>query len=374
MAKEIAVLFGDSHLQTGWRMADSFYALRQIVDYAVAKKVDWVIGAGDLIDKQRNRSAPITYFHQQLDRLADKKIKFGYIQGQHDYDEPPWLSGHRNAIHLNKTEFELGEDFRGYGLDYQPAGKLQEELEALSTTHSVDLLVAHQVWSNWMGDIALPQGDFEQIPLVTNVFTGDLHQSKLEKHKGADGQKMLVCSPGCTYQKAVNEPNQHHFVTFDDDGVMRQHKLKSRKFIDWPVMVTTEDLDAFVAEIESELEAAQQKAENDGLPTELHRPMLRITYAARLQDSVRRVEKVVGDRAILYWKEIPPEEKTTTQVGVKVGKGDAVTPLSELANEVNAEEEPELFQLLQQLLETQTVDQAKQSLAKWRADFLEQGT
>jgi predicted phosphodiesterase len=373
MPQEIAVLFGDAHLQTGWRMQDSFSALEQIVAYAIRKKVEWVIGAGDLIDKQRNRSAPITFFHQQLDRLADKKIKFGYIQGQHDYDEPPWLSGHRNAIHLNRTEFEMG-DFRGYGLDYQPTGKLQEELEALGNTHGVDLLIAHQVWSRWMGDIALPQGDFEQIPLVTNVFTGDLHQFKLERCKGADGQKMTICSPGCTYQKAINEPSEHFFVTFDDDGVMRQHRLKSRPFIDWPVMVTTEDLDKFAAEIGTELEAAQQKSASAGLFEELGRPLLRVTYAAKLTDAVRRVEKIVNGAAILYWKELPPEEKAKAQVDVKIGKGDAVTPLSELANEVNAEEEPELFQLLQQLLETQTVDQAKQSLAKWRTEYLEQGT
>lgn len=347
-------------------MADSFFALEQIIDYAISNRVSWVIGAGDLIDKQRNRSAPITFFHQQLDKLADANIKFGYIQGQHDFDDPPWLSGHRNAHHLHAKPVHIG-DVCVTGLDYQPIGKLQEELANLRQTKP-DMLIAHQVWASWMGDIALPQGDFGQIPVVRSLFTGDLHQQRQENVRGADGQRLAVYSPGCTYQKAINEPSQHFFYVMRSDGTLAMRPLRSRPCIDWSVMVTTEDLDKFVAEVRSELTNAAAKAGR--LPVELTRPLLRVTYSPRLVDTVRRVSRAVEDRAILFWKELQPEERVQKQAAAKLSKGDAVTPLSELPQVVDADADPEVFQLLQSLLETTTPDQAKKRLADWRADYL----
>jgi hypothetical protein len=71
---------------------------------------------------------------------------------------------------------------------------------------------------------------------------------------------------------------------------------------------------------------------------------------------------VVGDRAILYWKETPPESKQPGKVVARPGKEQAVTPLSVLGDEVDKDEEPELFGLCSMLIEAPDHEQA---FASW---------
>jgi hypothetical protein len=376
MPKIRAVLYADGHEQTGDRQIDSFYAFEQIVDFALANNVKRVIGAGDLIDKQRNRSSPIAHMMQQIDRLEHDGIAFLYLQGQHDFDDPPWLSGHRNAQHINGQEFDIpngSEPFRCYGLDWQPHGVLQEKLELIRETDA-QILFAHQVWGDWMGDVAVPQGTFDQIPQVTKLVTGDLHQCRIENSRGADDQKLLVCSPGCTYQKAIDEPSTHYFLTLDSDGKIAKHKLKSRPFLDLAIP-RAEVLDEFAGLIETELAACAGRAAAQNMPDALGVPLLRITYPYELPDTVRRVETIVGNRAILFWHENPPVHKQEEYAAAKKsgGKGTAVTPLTELPSVVDAEKEPDLYTLLHGLLSTKNADQARGVLTQWKASYLEQG-
>jgi len=374
MPKVLAVMFGDSHLQeSAWASSkiqgDSMYSLEQIFSYAIRNKAKAVVGAGDLIDKQRNRAGPINYFHTQIDRLEEAGVPFWFIEGQHDMDDPPWLSGHRWAKHMHKEEVQLG-NFKLYGLNYLAFGELQEALD--NVPDDTDMLVCHQTWGDWMGDIASPQGDFSQVPVVKLLFSGDFHKFVLEKAKGKDGQKIIVCSPGSTCMQEINEPPEKYFIAFMDDGTFQRVKLKTRRMIDWPVMNRPEELNAFPEQIEGELASAAQKAAGLELPDNLTTPLLRVTYSNRLEDAVRRVEKVVAGRAHLFFKELPPEEKLAKMSIAKKEKGEAVTPLTELPKEVDQEKEPDVFSVVQRLLTTaQAGGNPKDELLKWRSEYLE---
>lgn len=361
------LLFADSHARD--RRGDEQFALAQIGKAAKKHKVKRVILAGDGIDKQSNRSRAVTSMFRFIDRLEEAAIEFWFLQGQHDWDEPPWPSAHRWAKHLHKRVVEMGE-LTAYGLDFQPYGKLQEEMAVINDAKlPVNFLIAHQTWGDWMGDIAVPQGEFVQVPgPITHLFTGDLHQKKLEKHKNADGDKMFVCSPGATCAQKIDEPHEHYYVLLGDDGIFRFEKLKSRVFIDWDVMVYLEDQERFMAEIEATLETALQKAVAEDYPEELQKPYLRVTYSHKLPDTVRRVEKAVSGRAILYFKEMPPEEKQASKTKqLKGSKEKAVTPLSVLDQEVDKKEEPEVYELTARLLQSTNYED---EFARWRSEFL----
>lgn len=353
----------DTHLRA--RAGDEEFACVQIVDAAIAAKVKYVMLAGDLLDKQSNRARVVTFLFKQLDRLEEAGIEVWYTQGQHDFDDPPWFSGHRWARHLHKKAPEY-DGVKFYGLDWQPFGKLQEELAEIPD--DVTFLICHQVWANWMGDIAAPQGSFEQIPgHVKYVQSGDLHQWKLEQRKNADGKKMTVLSTGATTQQKIDEPTEHHYALFWPDGRLEKKTLKSRVMLDSSLMTQAADLDLFMAELEPTLAVAAGKAEALELPPGMHRPYLRVNFSRKLGDVVRRVEKAVKDRAVLYFRESIPEEKQAAYKAAKAAKGDAVTPLSVLHEEVDKEEAPAVFELVSRLL---TATDKDMEFAKWRSETL----
>lgn len=249
-----SLLCSDLHLR---RRIDEQYALQQLVQLAIKQKVSKFIAAGDLFDRQMNRAGPVTYFHRELDKLEEAGIEFFYLQGQHCYDDPPWLAGHRHAVHLHYKTIELA-DCTAFGLDFQPFGKLQDELAEIP--ESCDMLIAHQCWGDWMGDIAVPQGEFAQVPgHIKMLYTGDLHQWRLESTRNADGENMVVLSTGAVAKQKVDEPSEHFYAILDGDEIKKK-QLKSRVFIDWPLIVIQEDLTRFMAEFEEALAVAYQKA------------------------------------------------------------------------------------------------------------------
>lgn len=356
--KNRSLLFSDAHLK---RRDDEQFALSCIIKAAIKYGVTKVIAAGDLLDRQINRSDPIAYFYKELDKLEEAGIEFWYLQGQHDSDSPPWLSGHRWAKHLHKQTIELN-GCTVYGLDFQPFGKLQEELNEIP--NNCDMLIAHQCWGDWMGDIAVPQGEFKQIPEhIELLYTGDLHQWRLEE---ANEKKLLVCSTGATTKQKIDEPDEHFYALFSKQNFARRI-LPSRVFIDWPLIVTQEDLTSFMDKIENELLIAYQKAEQLELPEYMSKPLMRVSYSHRIPETVRRINKVVGDRVLLHWKEVAPASITNSKQKEFVKSDNAITPLNMLPNSVNEKDNPEVFELCSRLLQANNF---KEEFQKWWTEQL----
>lgn len=362
------ILFvSDAHSQTGRRGADSRFALRQSLRLAKKNEVDYLFFVGDNADRQKNRSSPIIDLLNVVRdaKLSDQDIDTLFIQGQHDMDDPPWLAS-SGAKHMHKSSIELDGKLI-YGLDFLPAERLQEELKEIPK--DAYMLVCHQVWSEWMGDIASPQGSFADIPHVKQVVTGDLHQTCIETHRNKQGHKMKVVSCGATYQKAINEPSEHCVMLWDSaNGSFEQLPLKSRKFIDWTPLLSQEDLEEFIGQIGPKIK--QTIEECDKYPEDVRKPLLRVTYSHKLENVRRRIRKTIGDSALLYEKEIPPEEKLKKSK-VTGGKQAAVTPLTELPKIVDKAEEPEVFNLLTRLLQAPDKDRQTQELERFQAEFLQ---
>lgn len=353
---------------------DEQYAFEQIVDSAVAGASGLVI-AGDNLDKQSNRSSPVAFFYGQLNRLQEAGVPVWLIEGQHDADTPPWFAGHPWAVSLHKQIVEVGP-FTLYGLNFQPYGKLQEELAEIPT--EVDTLIAHQRWSNWMGEITSPQGDFAQIPgHIQRLYTGDLHQWRLEMHPNADGVEMTCLSTGATTVRKIDEPWEHYSAVLTVGGNIRQKKLKGRVYVDLGVCNRDEDVDRLLGTFEAYLAAALQRGAAMDLPQAMLKPVFRVAYGQAVLDTVRRVDRLVNGRAFIRYKEIPPEAKMTPRpIQVTVGDdgrpvytgGEAVTPLSLLDEELDRNEQPDAYALVSMLLEPG--DQAVR-FAEWKKQYME---
>jgi len=305
MSKDIAVICADTHLAPrAWAgrpiTGDAYYSFQQIVGAACERELDLII-AGDVLDTRQAGPETVSVLLEGLTRLTVLGRRTFAIQGQHDMNALPWtvVGG---AEHLNRVPLTLGgRTF--YGLDYQPAGKLQEELDAIPP--GVDVLVAHQVWEDFMGLRAGPQGAFADVPRVPLMLTGDFHERKIVRTHGKDGQALTVLSPGSTCLQEISEPSVKCYGVLSDDLRVKWLALDTRTVIRWPDILTPEDLEKFLDEIDQDL--GDDAAMASSLPKELRTPLLRVVYTHHQPDVPHRVRRAVGARAHLFFKELAPD-------------------------------------------------------------------
>tara|TARA_R110002020_G_scaffold276042_7_gene491277 strand:- start:1560 stop:2696 length:1137 start_codon:yes stop_codon:yes gene_type:complete len=337
MSKPLALIASDLHLKPKtWRhrpiVGDSYYAWEQIQEEAIQCGVGFVILAGDLLDRQINGSEPIIKLQQGIEKLGENDIKTLFIQGQHEYQEFPWASLSAHAHHLAADGVEIGP-FWVEGIDYQSKETFRRALEECSEMGDQDILVMHQVWLDWMGERALPQGSFQHVrdlaPSLKTLITGDLHESRLEWY---DNKSLQLLSPGSTCMQSVAEPLQKYmyYLSEGDDGLpeFERVELKSRPFVRWEKKLeTSEDVDDVVGKIEDEFARVFDYADANKLPEEICTPIFHFTYSHEVADEVRRIEKLLDDRAHLFWKEMPAvvEDKAhmeTLEMGVSATMAD----------------------------------------------------
>lgn len=363
------LIASDLHLRD--RRGDEYFAWDQVVEQAIARDVSRLIITGDILDKQSNRPRSVAALCRGIEALDQSEIEVCYLSGQHDLDEPAWPSAHPSAVHIHKVSFvsSLGP---AYGLDYQPAGRLQEELAEIPQDRRV--LFCHQGWAAWLNFDGAAQGEFADIPgHIEVVVTGDLHQSKIEQHLNAAGREMMTISPGATTQQKSDEPSEHFCLLVKDDGRITRLPLKSRKFMDWDVIETDDDLAGVLSCAAPALEAAYQQAAAGEYPDYMMKPVVRVTYASTLPETVRRIIAAVGDKAYLVWKELPPEDKRPGGTVVSVpGPGEAVTLQSALPDELDKDKEPAVYGLVERLLTAGP--NAEAELTLWRQEALVEET
>lgn len=356
--EDAAVLCADLHLQERtWVgrgiLGDSQHSLYQVARYAMKHRLP-VIGAGDLIDKNRNTSAPIVAFSEALRWLESVDLPFHYIQGQHEFADTPWLEIGGRSYHMHGKCVEVS-GVPIYGLDYTPAGQLQEALDKIEP--SAQVLIAHQVWGDFMGDIANPQGGFHDVPVVSLMFTGDYHQYESVKTRGKDGQELRVISPGSACMQSIDEPEDKFFFVLKSDLSLRRVRLKTRRKIDAGKITSEDDMGRFLARLDLDLTKAEEYG-NEHLPKELRTPLLRIKYTAHIENAARRIMKAVDGRAHVFLKETPPEKPEVVErrkERQKTGRKHATTLGSKLPDYLRDTDREHLLGPCQRLLDSHDV-------------------
>lgn len=354
MTNPAAILFADSHLQHpgAWVSRptiseDSFHSFKQLIDKAIELQVP-LIGAGDLIDRQRNDSDPIVFMIREMERLWREAAENLYFtQGQHEMQSKPWFDSCSNAVHIHGEHTALAGVGVMYGIDFQPHGRLEAALEQIPD--DVDLLVMHQVWGEFMGNITSPQGLLCNLPgQVRTVLTGDFHQHITKKIRNVDGEEMRVLSPGSTCMQEISEPDLKYFFVLMHDGTVESHELYARPVIRSDIMTMADDVDMFVEDIGSRIEKMIDESEFPG------KPLIHVKYAANLADVKQRVTRVVDDRAHVFLKEIPPDKEDVMRRRERreeLGDRHASTLESELSDYLKEHEKVHLEDVVRRLLE-----------------------
>jgi hypothetical protein len=363
MAKKymVAILTGDNHLQDrAWSSRttlehDTYWAFDYMTEYAAKNKIPAIIAAGDIIDKQKNESDIANFVREQMQFCEDNEIDFFFIQGQHEMQTIPWLNAvHRWPKHLTEdTAFFVGEfRFRVHGIDWTPQEQLQERLDEVD--EAVDLLVMHQVCSEWMGSITTPELHWNMVSHAKQLLVGDYHgKHETIVTRNRQNEKMRVFCPGSQALQAVNEPPVKHFFVLWSDGSSTSHEIPSRPFIQPPDLMSESDVDAFVENVETACQTADAKARVRGLWEEVCKPIVYVRYQYDIPDAFKRIDRAVGESGHFFHKELrpkPTEEDLAESVDrKKIIEGGLVGALDKV---ITADEDEDVYNVAKQLLET----------------------
>lgn len=281
--------FADAHLDLAiWAsrpelVYDSRAAFAYLVGLAIKKQVQAVFAAGDLINIKRPPSAVVTFMRRQMDRLAKAKIPFFFIQGQHERSDPPWFSTvHSWPKHLHNAT--VNYDGRVIaGLDWTPAARLQEAVQALST--EADTLMCHQVWEEFMGEVTNPEGSIAELPMhFSTVVTGDYHKTVLKKvgHR-------LVLSPGPTNLRKINESGACCYAISTGEN-FSLGKIPGRPVLrsDFRTVQSTPDPATIIAELQRSIVKSRESAA--GLPEALQKPIVYVVGGLRDAEVIAAIE------------------------------------------------------------------------------------
>jgi len=353
MAKAVAVCSSDWHLDThAWAnrpslCGDSLAALREIVQLALDLNCP-LIAAGDLLERRQNLPLPVQELREQLDRMEAAGLPVLYIQGQHEYASPPWLSAvHPHPIHLPSAEepIRLADGRRVVGEDWTPAADLPGVLT--EWPEDADIGVLHQVCDAWMGGITVAELGWDQVPHVSQLVVGDLHKRKLEQAVGKQGQPMTVLSCGSTNLREISEERVKFAAILYDDGSIEWHELASRMVIASPDLLVEQMLVDWLADELPPL--LQQCKESEALPEDLREPIVYVRVHQDLPGAAKRVQQAMGGYGHLFVKVLKATPADSDGVESEVA-GEQPTLLSVLPTVVSATDDPELFAVANQLL------------------------
>lgn len=324
MVTSLAIVVGDTHLaERTWAnrrtlTGDSFNSFLQATTEAIRRRLPMVL-LGDIFDAKNLSSGVLQFFCDHMDKLQEQGIPVYYVQGNHDCVTPPWPAVHKWPIHINGTVIRLGAlsglQCECYGLDYFPIARYVAELSRIPETAKV--LFTHQAWADFgkMGssDAAMAQ----MLPRGITVATGDLHIAMYSRGTAANGDGVLLMSPGATCMQAINEPQQHFIyeMRLQDDGVVSFDPIPLHTRLVYEFRCTTQaEFDAAVMQIAG-LPKASSSA--DTWIHSIDTPIVRIKYPISVSEDsyVRLVSAATKSGSHLF---TDPQLEAVTQSTLSV--------------------------------------------------------
>lgn len=353
MKRPLFIGTSDWHIAPGaWKyraiQGDSYYSLQQIIDTAISFRVP-IVAAGDLYNVDDPEPEAVAFVNRQLDRLEEVGVPLYYLQGQHEWHRcGRWLETHRHPIHLHKKQIQIN-GVTLYGLDWTPAGRLQGELENIPP--GTQVFCCHQVWAEFMGSVAKPEGAIAEIPYAENliVLTGDYHAQVCKEVKAANGRSRLIYSPGAIAMQSVDETPEKGFWLFEltDHGIAgRKIALDTRPVYAFE-LYTAEALESFLDDIAADLFTAEFA---ELMPENLRKPILSIKYYDDLPEVYPRLMTTFGERTHLFLSALTRSRPVLAPLSARREAGRGCTLISELGRVVP--ESSGRFSRLKRLLST----------------------
>lgn len=302
---------------------DAFFALRQIVDYALRERLPLLL-LGDIFDSTRPDPETVTVWCQQMQRMEQAGLMVYYIIGNHDFTSVYWPSVHHWPTSIHEKSVIIARNMIVYGLNYTPPDKLPE---ALAKVPPGCILAAHQAWHDIQGG-SRTDASFASIPVpVQMVLSGDYHICGMYDGPGFDGSRVQGLSPGSTNLRAWGEKTDKFAIVCELADTqageeLRFHRvpLRVRQFLD------------LRADDETQLAQVLQQLGNTlwdpSLPEELQKPAVRVKYAEEIPEAYVRLIRTISTNFHFF-----PVADRTTEV-IPVDMTSAASSLDDLAGAV----------------------------------------
>jgi hypothetical protein len=297
MGEYVLAVTSDNHLAPcAWTSrpelrGDAYYAFQQTIDWCLAAGVPLVL-AGDICDTAYPDPYTVWFMTSRLEAMLALSLPVYYVRGQHDgVGETPWLQLVPGAVHVHRQSFRPAHGSLFYGLDYTPADRVKGELARVP--EGTKVLVAHQCWEERMGKHAAPEAAFRDVPRARCVITGDFHGHGQDVHTGADGQEVLVVSPGSQCLQEITEDALKYFYAMKADGSFESVPLRSRER-HWFTFRSPAGFEAQLAG------AALAVADQPHVPEEIARPIVVAEFAEAIPDAKARLQAVLAPKAHLF--------------------------------------------------------------------------
>ncbi|ANS04997.1 hypothetical protein [uncultured Mediterranean phage] len=293
---------------------DSYHSLAQIVDYCIEHNLPLIAG-GDLFDKPDPDPVSVNVMCREMDKMRDANLPVYFIQGQHervrrdlgdDHGRPEWMHVHSWPTHVHEQTFEIdGVTF--YGLDWTPKEHIEDAFDNIPDSASV--LVAHQVWSEFMGEWIPSECELSMLharaPQISRVLTGDFHEHTIERYPRAEQEavaaEITMYSPGSISMRSIAEPSNKFFYRFHNGNIARapfptEHINLETRHLEEVELEHEGDLQDFELGILEETVCQHLAA----LPEVIAKPLMRVKYHDDIPAVYERIRLAVGDQVYLF--------------------------------------------------------------------------
>lgn len=346
-AKQLAILTSDWHYQKyAWSKyptlyGDSYYSVSQIIDYAVVHHLP-VFAAGDLVDKIYPDSHTVYEFKYQLGRLENAELTLYFQQGQHErVKDTPWFVA-PNTVHLHKSTCEDIKGLQVYGLDYCRPEVLKEEVKSIP--RNTNLFCCHQSWAQFIGEHRLVDGNFDMLPKIDIMLSGDLHKFIVQRCL-KEKHKWLAISPGSVNMQSIDEDPVKYFLVLYDDLTVEPIQLETRKVYRGKIQ-TEKDLSRF-------MRLTEILENQEGVPEEISKNIVDVIYNPEIPGIYEIITNYVGNKAHLFMRTIKTKQGETKSM---VDKTKLSTDMVNCLHLI-CEKDTQVYNLVRRLLQSNPPDE-----------------
>ncbi len=239
------VHFSDTHLgkknfKIDERERDFEKAFEQVIDFAIEKKVDFIIHSGDIVDTGKPSWGTVRFLVGQLKKLKKENIMFFTVPGSHDVapdgtvidvlDKAGLLINLGNRRYWEEKDDKIilrGENYKGVFIAGMMGkrGNIEQvykKLEINEKKGDYSIFIFHHI----IRDISEKFGDIDKnvLPKGFDYYAGGHTHTKFIGRY----DKGIVVYPGSTELWDIREKGEKGFFYFDKE--LEWIPLKTRKF------------------------------------------------------------------------------------------------------------------------------------------------
>jgi len=231
----------DENEKLNIREEDLYNSFKQVIDYAIDSKVDFIIHSGDIFHRSSPTNRAVVFLAEQLKRLENNNIPIYIIAGNHDFPKTIYsIPIHNIFTILTNCKIFFDEKYSVYETDLVNLHLLphiNSEEKYIEEASKIEILqngkpnifVTHVSMPNYLmdeyGERTFPIEQIEKLKLFDYVALGHWHKYKHLKNFGNvyySGSTERMSDKENDYDKVFLE------CTWDKQLSVQEHKLNIR--------------------------------------------------------------------------------------------------------------------------------------------------